>query len=146
MDAVFGAAGTVGDSPTGQADVYSAIRELASVIGTSACFEVGLVLTSEACRSFPVDPLIKIGKKGESVGLLQWRDKTMSKILGTSGPKVATWKGHFNDGKNKARLSYLTWYAVAQSGMLPDGYLELAGCSRPTHTGLKLEYQGTPST
>lgn len=65
VNAVFGANGVTGDSPIGQADVYASMKELVGVISTSDCYEVGLVLASEISRSFHVDPLAKVGKRGD---------------------------------------------------------------------------------
>ncbi|KAH7948653.1 hypothetical protein HPB51_026515 [Rhipicephalus microplus] len=72
-------------------------------------------------RHFSVDPLLKAESNGDSIGLFSTLAHPFEQANGKSFPKVKVWPaGEQWMATAPAHLTWLGWYHLGQSGMLPE--------------------------
>lgn len=121
VDAFLGPAGEDVAPGGGQLDVSLAWEYMYNYIATPGCAEHALALASQMSRRFPVDPLVKAETNGDSIGLFSTLAHLFEQANGRSFPKVKVWPaGEQWTAAAPVHLTWLGWYNIGQSGMLPE--------------------------
>ncbi|KAL3184714.1 hypothetical protein MRX96_005820 [Rhipicephalus microplus] len=104
-----------------QLDVSLAWEYMYNYIATPVCAEHALALASQMSRRFFVDPLVKAETNGDSIGLFSTLAHLFEQANGRSFPKVKVWPaGEQWTAAAPVHLTWLGWYNIGQSGMLPE--------------------------
>lgn len=135
VTAFLGAAGEDVAPGYRQTEVGMAWEKMYQYIATPGCAEHALALASEMGRRFPIDPLIVAERNGDSVGLFSTRNHNFNQLCGQAFPKVKTWPTVANWAATSGSfLTWLGWYNLGQSGMLPEASFDVEeGSAWPPH-------------